>query len=312
MSYKYIFGPVHSRRLGISLGLDVIPAKTCPLDCVYCESGVTTNLLCERKEFYPVYDIIEELKTYLLPLPKLDFITFSGAGEPTLYLKIGEIISFLKSNYPQYKICLITNGILFSDKFLQKEVLSADIIIPSVDAADLETFEKINRPSLSLDFISALNGLLEFSREFKGEIWAEVFIIEGINDNDVSLQNIKTYLEKLNPFKIQINSLDRPSAESWVKKASIDTLLKVRALLGDKAEIVSRRESRAQIEIQSADIEQQLLKTLRIRPLTFNDIVLLTNLSSEKVESWLSILEQEKKIKTELNGPILFYRVCDK
>ena len=150
--YKYIFGPVPSRRLGISLGVDIIPHKTCSLNCVYCECGRTTNLTTKRGEYTPVELIWEELKDFLSGNPKLDFITFSGSGEPTLHTGIGEIVDFIKADYPQYKLALLTNSTLFSQGNVIEQVIDMDVIIASLDVATEKNFIRINRPYPGLDF----------------------------------------------------------------------------------------------------------------------------------------------------------------
>ena len=141
MTRKYVFGPIKSRRLGISLGVDLVPLKVCPLDCVYCEARATTLLTMERKEYVPVDTVIEELDRTLAASPKLDYITFSGSGEPTLNSRIGDVISFLKSRYPQYKVCLLTNGLLLGDVGLQKDIAQLDLLIPSFDGSNAAEFE---------------------------------------------------------------------------------------------------------------------------------------------------------------------------
>jgi len=151
MKFKHLFGPVPSRRLGISLGIDLVPYKTCTANCVYCECGKTTNLTIERKEYIPTDEILNELDVYLKQAPDLDYITFSGSGEPTLHSKIGEIINFLKKNYPQYKVAVLTNGTLLFHKELRDELKNADIIKPSLDAGSDEIFKKIKRPHENLN-----------------------------------------------------------------------------------------------------------------------------------------------------------------
>ena len=171
MKYKHLFGPVPSRRLGVSLGIDLVPHKTCTLDCVYCECGKTTNRTFERREYAPLDEILEELKNYMNENSEIDYITFSGSGEPTLHSGIGEIINFLKHNYPQYKVAVLTNGTLFYGKKLRDEVKSADLIIPSLDAASCEIFNKINRPYEKLNLDKIINGLIALRKEFSGEIY---------------------------------------------------------------------------------------------------------------------------------------------
>jgi len=144
--YKYLFGPVPSRRLGMSLGIDLIPKKVCSLDCVYCEVGKTTKLTNHRLEYIKYDKIVAELKQFMGNAPKIDYITFSGSGEPTLNSKIGEVLAFAKQNYPHVKTAVLTNGTLLSDKKLREELLLADVILPSLDAATPEVFQRINRP----------------------------------------------------------------------------------------------------------------------------------------------------------------------
>ncbi len=312
MSYKRLFGPVLSRRMGISLGVDVVPAKKCPLDCIYCESGKTTELTTERKLFYPPEEIIAELKTYLSTNPTLDYITFSGAGEPTLYLGLGKILVFLKSEFPQYKTALITNSLLLSDVTLREELLSLNLIVPSIDAADEETFIKINRPVETINLADSLNGLILFCNKFTGKIWIEIFIIPGINDSIESISRIKEWTDKINGEKIQINSLDRPGTESNLKKADFDTLFKVKEFFGAKAEIVVRKETRASLQIlDNNNLELLILNTISIRPMTVVDILSLTNLNTSELNKLLSILVDENKIKPTLVGDSIFYKTIN-
>ena len=148
MKYKHLFGPVPSRRLGLSLGIDPIPYKTCSFDCVYCECGATTKLTAARKEYIPVDEIISELDSFLSSNPTLDYITFSGSGEPTLNIGIGRVISYLKKNFSQYKIAVLTNSSLFSDPEVREELLLADVIMPSLDAVSENVFQKITDPQV--------------------------------------------------------------------------------------------------------------------------------------------------------------------
>ncbi|MFO7828052.1 MAG: radical SAM protein, partial [Bacteroidales bacterium] len=175
--YKHLFGPVPSRRLGMSLGVDLVPHKVCTLNCVYCECGATTNLTTNRKEYVSYNEIINELKDYFGKNEKPDYITFSGAGEPTLNIHIGKVIDFLKQNYPDIPIAVLTNGSLLSDQKVRSELLKASLVLPSLDAANNKTFKKIDRPSKDLDINDYINGLIQFSNEFKGKIWLEIMIL---------------------------------------------------------------------------------------------------------------------------------------
>jgi len=215
---KHIFGPVPSRRLGISLGIDLVPYKTCNLDCVYCEAGKTQYKTMERKPYVSVDTIMYELQAHFLnPNPKIDYFTLSGAGEPTLNQDIEIIIGAIKKEFPSYPLALITNGTLFSDPVVRAQVSKVDVILPSFDAASLHTFNLINRPEPSLDFNTIVQGFIDLRDEFTGKIWVEIFVIPGLNDELSELQSMKNALIKIRPDIVHLNSLDRPSSESWVR-----------------------------------------------------------------------------------------------
>lgn len=150
--YKHLFGPVPSRRLGMSLGIDLIPKKLCSLNCVYCEVGKTTKLTTNRLEYVKYDNVIAELKQFMGNNAKIDYITFSGSGEPTLNSRIGDILNFIKKEYPKIKTAVLTNGSLLYDKILRTEMISADVILPSLDAASQKVFEKIDKPNPSLKY----------------------------------------------------------------------------------------------------------------------------------------------------------------
>ena len=211
---------VHSRRIGRSLGIDLVTHKICSLDCVYCEAGATTNLTLERKSYKPFDEIYKELTAFLKTKPKIDYITFSGLGEPTLSSDIGHFILLLKKNWSEYKICLITNSTLLFDEKLQNELLECDLILPSLDAATEEVFHLINRPHIDLKAEMMIETLVSFRAKFKNQIWLEMFFLEGINDSIDELFLLKEACKRIKPDKIQINSLDRAGVFDWVKKVS--------------------------------------------------------------------------------------------
>jgi len=181
--YKYIFGPVPSRRLGMSLGIDLVPKKVCSLDCVYCEVGKTTQLTLERKEYLKAGKIKEELTHYFNNNPDPDFLTFSGSGEPTLNISIGDILQFVKQIRPHIPVAVLTNGTLLFDQTVRNALKEADVVLPSLDAATEDAFRKINRPPDSLKIDSYIQGLIDFRKEYKGKIWLEIFILPGYNDS---------------------------------------------------------------------------------------------------------------------------------
>lgn len=222
-NFKYIYGPIPSRRLGLSLGVSPIPKKFCNYSCVYCQIGLTHNLTNTRKEFFPLENIINEFKKYIGSDDNFDVVSIVGEGEPTLYSKLGELIISLKklTNKP---IAVITNSGLLYDKNVQEDLLNADIVLPSLDFFDKESFTSLHRPYGKLDFKKSYDGLVDFSKKFKGEIWLEVMLIDNINSSKDDLIKLKRLIKNINYSKVYINTAVRPPAESWVKPASKETI----------------------------------------------------------------------------------------
>ena len=306
-SYQYIFGPVPSRRLGISLGVDLIPFKTCSLDCIYCECGGTNNLTLERKKYVPTYMVIEELNHYLNQDPALDFITFSGSGEPTLHSGIGKVVSFIKNNFPNYRVALITNATMFHQPELRDEIKSVDLLLPSLDAASDKVFRAINRPVPGMNVQKLIDGMAEFRKIFSGEIWLEIFIIPGINDSDQELKLMKEAVQKIQPDKIQLNTLDRPGTEGWIVPASREHLEKIASTFDLRCEIIAKFKERRAIPSYRADIEQIILQTIKRRPCTVEDLASMLGLHQNEINKYISNLINEKQIVTEVLGLLFRY-----
>ena len=224
MIKKYVFGPIASRRLGRSLGVDLVPLKTCPLDCIYCEAKATTLLTMERKEYVPVDRVLEELEYTLNASPELDYITFSGSGEPTLNSRIGDVIRFVKERYPQYKVCLLTNGLLLGDKELQKDIVQLDLLIPSLDGSNAAEYEAVNRPVSSMPFDKFIAALEDYLPGAPMPVYLELFILPGVNDSDDSITRFANIIRKLQVDRIQLNTLDRPGAVPDLKCADEATV----------------------------------------------------------------------------------------
>ncbi len=265
--YKYLFGPVPSRRLGMSLGVDLVPHKVCSLDCVYCECGATTKLTLTRKE-YILYDkVVSELTHYFSNNPDPDYITFSGSGEPTLNSRIGDVLKFIKLKKPNIPVAVLTNGSLLFQPEVRKELLLADLVMPSLDAAASKTFKKINRPENKLIISDYIQGLTEFSQEFKGKIWLETLIIPGYNDKKEDLILLKDALIKIKPDRIQLNTLDRPGAITDIQAATHGALNQIVKFLKPlKAEIIASSQQRKKVDSYRKDIESTILETIFRRP----------------------------------------------
>ncbi|HHN82117.1 MAG TPA: radical SAM protein [Methanomicrobia archaeon] len=298
MQYTYLFGPVPSRRLGASLGVDLVPYKTCTLDCVYCECGPTTDLTITRKEYVPTDTVIDELDGYLSTSPSLDFITFSGAGESLLHSGIGRIVAHLKEAHPDFRLALLTNGTLFSDKAIRREVRGVDVILPSLDAATLQAFSTINRPHPSLVLDDVKKGLTALCREHEGEVWLEVFIVPGVNDTPEELDALAGAISEMSPDMVQLNSLDRPGSEEWVEGVSEARLREVAHILGI-GDPIHAYVSRRHIKSYTPEAESRIMQTLKRRPCTARDLADMLGLHENEIHKYLEVLIQEGHVTSK-------------
>lgn len=309
MHYEYLFGPVPSRRLGVSLGIDLVPFKTCSYNCVYCECGRTTDLTIERREYVPTDDVIRELDDFLATAPILDYITFSGSGEPTLHSGIGRISHHIKACYPGYRLALLTNGSLFWDPGLRSEVQEIDVIIPSLDAVSPSIFHKINHPHGALSIDRIISGLVALREEYSGEIWLEIFIIPGLNDTPAELGLFRDAIAKIMPDRVQLNSLDRPGVVDWVQKAPQESLREIAALLDHPhVEVVGTPASRVGIPCFHEDLLDQITSTIRRRPCTLGDLSAITGLHASELKKYLEVLLEKGIIEEKKEPRGIFYR----
>jgi wyosine [tRNA(Phe)-imidazoG37] synthetase (radical SAM superfamily) len=309
--YHHIFGPVPSRRLGISLGVDLMPHKTCSLDCVYCECGKTTNLTITPDEYTPIDRIRHELNSFLASNPRLDYITFSGSGEPTLHNGIGEIIEYIKSDFPDYKVALLTNSTLFHLSEIRKRILDADIIIASLDAVSEKIFRAINRPHTGLDNKAIVEGIIALKKEYLNEFWIEVFIVPGFNDNLDEISLIQNFVDRIKPSQVHLNTLDRPGTEKWVEPASKNVLKKIHACMHN-VQIIQHIDYSASAKKPSVDMLKFILTTLKRRPCTIEDLSKSTGANSEKVHQYLDILLKNGEVKSEKMPRGIFYKIHSK
>lgn len=220
---QHAFGPVPSRRLGNSLGLSPIPPKTCNYSCTYCQLGRTNHMTGSRQAFYPVEEIIGEFELYLKDADKFDVVTIVGEGEPTLYAGLGELIDQVKQRTDK-PVAVITNGALLWDPQVRKELAQCDIVLPSLDAWDEETFRAVDRPLGSLDFQKIQQGLVDFSHEYTGQLWVEIMLCGGVNDSQDSIDHFAQILQKIRYDRVYINTPVRPPAEPDVRVASPDSI----------------------------------------------------------------------------------------
>jgi len=308
--YKYLFGPVPSRRLGMSLGIDLIPKKVCSLDCVYCEVGKTTKLTLERKE-YVLYDkVIAELQKFMADEPELDYITFSGSGEPTLNSRFGDVLKFIKQNYPEIKIAVLTNGTLLHNKNVRDELLQADVILPSLDAVSQTVLDKIDRPNPQINIDNYINGIVSLKQEFRGKIWLEILILKGYNDSKEELLKLKEAIVKINPDSIQLNTLDRPGTVEGLQALTHSELQEIVDLWQlPNVEIIASPPKREKVKSYRKDTETAILETIVRRPCTLDDLHDILGIHVNEINKYLGVLEDKKKIKKEFQERGIFYLI---
>ena len=307
--YNHLFGPVPSRRLGISLGVDLVPLKTCTLNCIYCECGRTTHLTLNRREYVPFGDIKKEISHFLSHHPKPDYITFSGSGEPTLNSTIKDVIHFIKTKAFNIPVAVLTNGTLLFQKKVREDIQDATLVIPSLDAVTEKSLAKIVHPNPKLNINTIINGLIQFRKEYTGQIWLEIFIVPDINDKKEILTALKNAIETIRPDRVQLNTLDRPGTIDEIRPATreeLESILDFWQL--DNAEIIAKAPKRKKLLSYRKDAESAILETIKRRPCTLPDLTELLGLHAAEVNKYLDVLEAEKKIKIVKQKRGFFYK----
>ncbi len=237
---NYVYGPVQSRRIGLSLGVSLTPLKTCSFDCVYCQLGATTVHTSARSVYVPVQEVLTELRQWaqqnIQMTAALDYVTLSGFGEPTLHAQLGYFIDEAKKIVPA-KIAVITNSSTLIDPVVRQALKNADLIVPSLDAVTDAVFEKIDLPHPNIKVADIIQGLADLRKEFTGKIWLEVMLVKGINDGLRHIRKLKEAIALINPDKIQLNVPTRRTAREHVVAPGPKKLQKIKEILGDTCEI---------------------------------------------------------------------------
>jgi wyosine [tRNA(Phe)-imidazoG37] synthetase (radical SAM superfamily) len=283
----FLFGPVPSRRLGRSLGVDLIPRKFCPYDCVYCEVGPTTRQTLDRFE-YKTEAIIQELRAYLsAPPEELDYITLAGSGEPTLNLGIGKIIAALKE-LTGTPVAILTNGALLHLPEVRRDLAAADVILPSLDSAMEKTWRAINRPLPEMSLPQIISGLEALRREYSGQIWLEIMILQGLNDTEKELEALRRVIERIAPDKVQLNTAVRPVVEDSAQPLSEEEMQAVADFLGEGTEVIASCSRAAKTKAGVSDA--RFLEMLARRPMTATDVAEVLGLPLDLVQARLKRL----------------------
>ncbi|MGQ9708182.1 MAG: radical SAM protein [bacterium] len=300
----YIYGPVPSRRLGLSLGLNIIPKKTCTLNCIYCQCGRTTRMTITRQSFFPVEEIINQVRA-AVKNRRIDYLTFSGEGEPTLNQDIGKIIRLLKKEFKK-PVAVITNSTLLSYPRVRKNLYPADLVVPTLAAADQETFVHLNRPYPHLRIEEIISGLKKFRRFFRGKIWLEIMLVKNINDSPEHLMKLRRLAHEINPDRIQLNTVVRPPAERFAQPLTEDDLIQVQMLFGPESEIAQSPIPKQQKQFRGNPV-QAILSVIENRPVTEQDLVHSLGIPEKRLKQILSALALKKRIKKIIYWGKVFY-----
>ncbi len=300
-----IFGPVPSRRLGFSLGVDVVPFKTCSLDCIYCQLGRTTNKTIQRKEHVASGSVLREIEEVLRQGKRIDYVTFSGSGEPTLNSEIRKMISRIKK-LTSIPVAILTNGTLLYQARVREDLMEADLVIPSLDTVTGGIFETVNRPHPSLKIEEVIAGIDTFSQDFGGKVWLEIVLVKGINDSPEEIERVARVTGKMNLERIQLNTVVRPPAEEFAGPLSREDLENMKTVLGEKCEIIAEFERPTQ-RAQEVDVEKRILSMVKRRPLRLVDISRSLGLHRNEIIKYLEALEKKHEIRTKVHNNQVYY-----
>jgi wyosine [tRNA(Phe)-imidazoG37] synthetase (radical SAM superfamily) len=298
-----VFGPVPSRRLGRSLGVDLVPFKTCSYDCVYCQLGRTKCKTIDRRPWGSTDEIVAEVGERLSTRP--DYITLSGSGEPTLNLRIGDIIENIKqvTNVP---VAVLTNGSLFWQREVRRELLAADLVIPSLDAGDEATFQRVNRPHEAISLNRLFEGLIAFRKQYRGDYWLEVFLLNGSVENQADMDRLAKWAERIRPDRIQLNTTARPPAEPWASAVSADVLTAAARMFRPRAEVIAKLPHATKRPDCGVDCEA-VSQLLRRRPCTFEDLAEGLAAHPAAILKCLDHLIAHRQIQTTRLGDQFYY-----
>jgi len=305
---KYVYGPVPSRRLGRSLGVDLVPFKTCSFNCIYCQLGPTAATTVERAEYAPVEEIVAEVRAHLEEAPRPDYVTLSGSGEPTLNTGFGQVAAEIK-RFTDIPVALLTNGSLFFLPEVREACGQLDLIVPSLDAGDERLFRYVNRPHKSLSLDEIVQGLADLRSEFHGQMWLEVFVLLGVNSSDSEVEKIKERLNDIRPDRVQLNTAVRPPAEEYAYPVPEARLEEISRLIGPNCEVVADLPP-LEGEAKMAARKQDVLALLRRRPCTLEDIARGLSVHRNEVLKYVQQLTKEGLLEDIREGARHYFRAA--
>jgi wyosine [tRNA(Phe)-imidazoG37] synthetase (radical SAM superfamily) len=303
-TYRYLFGPVPSRRLGRSLGVDLTPRKTCTFDCVFCQLGRTTHKTMTRKEYVPTEGVLAELEAWSKENGNADYITLSGSGDPTLHSGFGEVLRFIRSRSSIPSV-LLTNGSLLHLPEVQEAASRAQIVKVSLSAWDQASFGWVNRPHPELSFDQVIEGQKAFRARFKGQIWLEVFLVGGMNSLPSDVAKIAALAKEIRPDRIHLNTAIRPPSEDFAVPVSRERLESLTSLFYPKAEVIAEFEAKKKVEVHAA--QEEIHSMLQRRPCTAQEIADTFSMHPNEVSKYLGKLLRDKRIRAQVRNTLLYY-----
>ena len=302
--YKYLFGPVPSRRFGRSLGVDLTPFKTCSLNCIFCQLGRSDHTVADRKEYVPVKEVLAELEHWIKHDGQADFITLSGSGEPTLNSGFGDVLAFIRDN-TDIPSLLLTNGTMLHLPEVRKAAALASVVKVSMGAWDQASFEKLNRPDSAVTFNDLLQGEKDFRMEFNGELRLEVFVVDGVNSDSADMQKIATLAKEVAPDKVQLNTAVRPAAEEDAVAVGPEKLNELALLFDPPAEVIA---SFKKVHIEGSAVDaDKILAMLRRRPCTAKQMSDVLGVHINEISKYLPELLTADNIHREQRGAEVFF-----
>lgn len=308
IDYKYLFGPVPSRRFGRSLGVDLTPPKTCTIDCVFCQLGRTTNSTLERREWVPTTDVLAELDRWISADGEADVITFAGSGEPTLHSGLGEIAAHIRKR-TDIPVLLLTNGTLLHREDVRRDAAHANKVKVSLSVWDEESFQAVNRPTAGCTFAQLVGGETAFRKEFDGELVLEVFVVEGLNSAPDNMKRIAELAAKIGPDKVQLNTAVRPPAEKDVLPVAPDHLHELAQFFEPAAEVIAQYSAGWETSFQAN--EGTILQTLQRRPCTADQLAEVFSMHRNELSKYLGKLLGDGAIQTLRQDEQLYYKTTD-
>jgi wyosine [tRNA(Phe)-imidazoG37] synthetase (radical SAM superfamily) len=302
--YRYLFGPVPSRRFGRSLGVDLTPRKTCTLDCVFCQLGRTINKTMTRKAYVPLEAVLAELGAWIKENGKADYITLSGSGEPTLHSGFGEVLQFIRS-HSSIPPVLLTNGTLLHLPEVQEAASHAHIVKVSLSVWDPASFGWMNRPHSTLSFHDVIDGQKAFRARLKGQLWLEVFLVAGMNSPPSDVAKIAGLAKEIRPDRIHLNTAVRPPSEDFVAAVSRERMESLTSLFCPKAEVIAEFEAKQRVELHAT--EEEIYSMLQRRPCTAQEIAKTFSMHLNEVSKYLGKLLRDKRIRARRVKTLLYY-----